>query len=491
MDPSFGTQGKVTADFGELYDYAYAATIQPDGRIVVAGRSGASEWYAAMAVARFNTDGTLDASFGDGGQVITIIGAEADEAHAVLVQPDGKVLVGGSTYSGTAENFALARYDADGSLDPLFGSGGIVTTPMSDSPDEVRGMALLPDGRILAVGYSWVGSIGAFAVARYLSDGTLDATFGAGGKVNTPLGTSYAGARDVVLLPDGRFVVAGSSVPGSDSNATLVRYNADGSVDNTFGVAGAVTTHMTSAQDVIWKIHLLPSGGLLVAGSSGTNMFVARYDAEGTLDGAFGTDGIVTTDLTSAIAECGLAVQADDKILVAANAHVGGDNDVALVRFTVDGVLDPTFGGDGLVTTAFGNAADYAHAVAIQSDHRIVIAGSGFVGMGHGTDFILARYLTDLHVGVIDAETGISASFIYPDPLDDKATFSYALSRDASVTLRVIDVNGRSVRTLLSDARRSSGEQREVLDLTGLAAGHYTLVLSGAEGAVCVRVVKR
>src|SRR5436190_6371714 len=156
LDPSFGTQGKVTADFGELYDYAYAATIQPDGRIVVAGRSGASEWYAAMAVARFNTDGTLDASFGDGGQVITIIGAEADEAHAVLVQPDGKVLVGGSTYSGTAENFALARYDADGSLDPLFGSGGIVTTPMSDSPDEVRGMALLPDGRILAVGYSWV-----------------------------------------------------------------------------------------------------------------------------------------------------------------------------------------------------------------------------------------------------------------------------------------------------------------------------------------------
>lgn len=211
LDSSFGTGGTVIMDFsGGSVDRAFALTIQPDGKIVVAGDSDAN-----FALARYNPDGTLDASFGNGGKVITTFGG-ADAASAVALQPDGKIVVAGQSDNGTSIDFALARYNPDGSLDTSFGSGGKVATNFTGgSDDAASAVAIQFDGKIVVAG----DSEGAFAVARYNPDGTLDTTFGTGGKVTTDLG-----GEDVIhalaLQPDGQIVVVGESA----GDFALVRY---------------------------------------------------------------------------------------------------------------------------------------------------------------------------------------------------------------------------------------------------------------------------
>src|SRR5947209_5776224 len=269
LDATFGTGGRVLTDFGGGAG-ARALALQADGRIVVAGlsRVGVGDDFA---LARYNPNGSLDSSFGSGGRVLTDFGLD-DEARAVVLQADGKIVVAGG--SGGAF-FALARYNADGTLDPSFGSEGRVCTNVGGR-DGARALALQSDGKIVVAGFSDVVGFG-FALARYNPDGSLDPSFGSGGRVLTG---GVALARGLALQSDGKIVVAGFSDAGGGQDFALARYNPDGTLDLTFGTGGKVTTDFGGFDDA-FALALPTDGKIVVAGSDGSDFALARYETRG------------------------------------------------------------------------------------------------------------------------------------------------------------------------------------------------------------------
>jgi uncharacterized delta-60 repeat protein len=404
LDPTFGTAGKVTTDFFDGDDDVFAVAIQPGGKIVVAGLAQISSEDSDFALARYNRDGSLDTSFGDDGKVTTDFFGFAEAAIAVALQPDGKIVAVGGTGFGFAFDFALARYNRDGSLDTSFGDGGKVTTDFFGGADQARAVAIQPGGKIVVAGLVRLSSEDFdFALARYNRDGSLDTSFGDGGKVTTDFFGFSDTASAVAIQPGGKIVVAGSAqVSSEDYDFALARYNRDGSLDTRFGDGGKVTTDFFAAVDNVTAVALQPGGRIVAAGgafniSTGNDFALARYNRDGSLDTSFGDGGKVTTDffgfggVDSATA---VALHTGGRI-VAAGAAGGSSGilDFALARYNRDGSLDTSFGDSGKVTTDFFGGFDEATAVALQPGGRIVAAGFAVDG-STDSDFALARYVS-------------------------------------------------------------------------------------------------
>lgn len=389
LDTAFAGDGTVLTDFGGN-DSAADVAVQSDGRIVSVGTTfDSSGSEGDFALTRHNADGSLDTTFGGDGRVTTAVnnlpsneGLQWSEAHAVAVQPDdGNIVVAGSSWRGP-ENccwFTLVRYRAsDGSLDTSFGNGdGRVFTDFG-VPEEATDVVALPGGKIVAAGS--VG--GEAAVARYNADGSLDTTFGGDGMVTTDLAPSLQEGGDLRALavqPDGKIVVAGE-VGSTRFDFVLVRYNTDGSLDTGFGTNGIQRTDFGD-YDSAEALAVQPDGKIVAAGSSGGRAALARYNTNGTLDPGFDGNGLVLTPGGGAE---DMKLQGDGRIVVAGSGP-GGFN---VLRYNTDGGLDSGFGNGGRVATSFGGS-DAAHGVALQSDGRIVAAGQG----GPDDDFALARYL--------------------------------------------------------------------------------------------------
>lgn len=404
LDLSFGSGGSVVTDLGSTED-GRAVAIQPDGRIILAG-SGLNGTNADFALVRYLLDGTLDPTFGAAGKVYTDFGGNRfDYGRAIAIQPDGRIVVAGqSAFSGNMTDFGLARYHPDGSLDTSFDGDGKVITDFGPI-DLAAAIALLPDGRIVAAGYTLNGANMDFAVARYNSDGSPDASFDGDGKVHTDFGGAESGAA-LAIQVDGRIVLAGSIVnPDLNiSDFALVRYNSDGSLDTTFGEQGMVATDF-GGRDEVNDLALQADGRIIVVGTSEFRFAVARYNSDGSLDSAFDGDGRITEnfgagnppfDKHSAHA---VAVQPDGRIIVSgiSNSNVG------LVRYNPDGSLDLGFGADGRVTSDLGGN-EHGYDVALQPDGRIVVGGSRDV------DLMLTRFENGSSTGVVTLNVAATAN---------------------------------------------------------------------------------
>jgi uncharacterized delta-60 repeat protein len=392
LDTSFGTGGKVVTAIGS-YDYAKSVAIQSDGKIVAAGVSfnGIDDDFA---LARYNIDGSLDTTFGIGGKVTTAIGTSYDHARSIAIQSDGKIVAAGLTSNGIDDDFALVRYNIDGSLDTSFGIGGKVTTAIGSSDDKAYSLAIQSDGKIVAAGDSFNDRRSQFALVRYEADGSLDTSFGTSGKVTTAIG-SRAELDSIALQGDGKIVAAGFSSSGRKDNFALARFNVDGSLDASFGIGGKVTTAIGSSDDFVKSIALQSNGKIVVAGISynGVRRYfaLARYNVDGSLDTSFGSDGKVITAIGSSEDYVqSIAIQGNGKIVAVGLSFNGSEYDFALARYNVDGSLDISFGIGGKVITAIGSSDDNAYSVAIQSDGKIVAAGSS--GVVDGINFALVRY---------------------------------------------------------------------------------------------------
>jgi uncharacterized delta-60 repeat protein len=403
LDPTFDGDGRVTTNLLPV-DEARGVAVQADGRIVAAGVAICPPCATPFtphlfALARYNRDGSLDPTFDGDGKVTTDFDAREDEAFGVAIQADGKIIAAGSAFGPEAQDFALARYNPDGSLDSTFDGDGMVTSDFAGGADEARGVVTQADGKIVAAGVATVAGTHDFAVARFNVDGSLDPTFGLGGKVTTDFDFDRDEVRGLVLQADGRIVAAGvANITGpgdgpSIDNFALARYNPDGSLDTTFDGDGLMTTRFASGSAEAHAVDIQGDGRIVAAGSaisSGAPAFaLARYDGAGALDPTFDGDGKVTTRFAGFGDEAhGVAIQGDGKIVAAGLAcsgcFAGGDFGVA--RYNTDGSLDTIFSGDGLVMTDFGFADDQAFAVALQGDGKIVAAGVA------GGDFALARY---------------------------------------------------------------------------------------------------
>jgi uncharacterized delta-60 repeat protein len=281
-DNSFNSTGKVLTNFGGS-DTATAVAIDFNDKIVVAGSSNAGGTYD-FAVARYNVDGTLDTTFNGIGRVLTDFGG-GDFATSAVIQSDGKVVVGGlSDASGLAYDFALARYNTNGSLDLTFNATGKVLTDFSGSGsvDRLEALAIQSDGKIVAAGDSFANGPSSFAVARYTTTGTLDGAFNGTGKVLTTFTSGNATAQAVTLQPDGRIVAAGWFDDGNREGPdfALARYNTDGTPDRTFNVTGRAVTDF-GGFDIAYAVGIQADGKIIAAGFSnvnGTSDFaLARY----------------------------------------------------------------------------------------------------------------------------------------------------------------------------------------------------------------------
>jgi uncharacterized delta-60 repeat protein len=385
LDTTFGGDGRVLTSFSIRGDAAESVAIQSDGKIVAAGFVGNFTSAFKFALARYNTDGSLDTSFSGDGEVLTSFTGTIDIAQGVVIQPDGKIVAaGGAGVFSNNPSFALARYNSDGSLDTTFSSDGKLTTDFTDRYDAANDVVLQTDGKIVAAG----DSRNDFALARYNSDGSLDTTFGGDGKVTTNF-PNGGFVSSVGLLATGEIVVAGECFCVNGAFG-LALYNTDGSLHTSFGGNGKVTTDFTKGEDWIESVAVQADGRIVAGGVAGYSadpkFALARYHADGSLDLIFGRRGKRMTDFTKGDDFLGgIAIQSDGKIVAAGE----GLYDFAVARYGIHGRLDMSFGGDGKVRTDFGGS-DGAASVAIQADGKIVAAGRS--GSEHGR-FALARYL--------------------------------------------------------------------------------------------------
>jgi len=394
LDLTFDNDGKVTTDFSGGIDLGRSVAIQQDRKIIVVGRM-TNSGNADFAVARYNVDGSLDLGFGIGGKVNTDFDLGDDEAFAVVLQFDGKIVVAGSSFSNSGTyDFALARYNFDGALDLSFGNGGKVVTDFAGDSDEARAVAIQSDGKIVAAGNMFNSTTATdFAVARYNPDGSLDTSFGLNGKVNTDFFSSDEDeAFAVVIRSDEKIILAGKRFNGDDTDFAIARYNPDGSLDNSFSNDGQVITDINGHDDEALGVALQTDGKIVVVGgndSTGNRLYdfvIARYTDDGHLDNSFSFDGIVTTDFATDFDEAAaVTIQLDGKIIAAGVSNVGTVGNFALARYEADGTLDGSF---GRIVTDFGGS-DAALGVALQADGKIVAAGYMF------GEFAIARYEGD------------------------------------------------------------------------------------------------
>jgi uncharacterized delta-60 repeat protein len=283
-DSSFGTNGNVITTIGSEKNVGYSLTIQSDGKILVAGYS--MDVTSKVALLRYNTDGSLDSSFDGDGKVTTQVGSVDDVGFSVSVQPDGKILVAGYSSNGSDYDFALVRYNAKGSLDSNFDEDGKVTNAIGSGDDLSFSSAIQADGKILVAGRSFNGSDYDFALIRYNTNGSLDSSFERNGIVTTPIGSSQDLPWSVTTQSNGKIVVAGEYDNGSDYDFAMVRYNTNGSLDSSFEGDGIVTTDFSGANNAAQSVTIAADGKIILAGTAYTTQSVfaiARYNGDAAL----------------------------------------------------------------------------------------------------------------------------------------------------------------------------------------------------------------
>ena len=365
--------------------------------------------------------GDLVTSFGTGGKVTTDFSGENDASNSITIDATGNILVAGSTrdFSGH-RNFALVRYMSDGQLDPSFGNGGKVTTDFSGSSDSSYSITTDQAGNILLGGDANSGITNTnfdFALARYTSNGQLDPSFGIGGKITTDFSGRSDRGYSITIDEAGNILLggeAGNNLNDSisrDLDFALARYTSDGQLDPSFGIGGKVTTDFSGgSSDRGRSITTDAAGNILIGGYTRSiitdaDFALVRYTSDGQLDPSFGNGGKVTTNFNGNNDDLGQSIIIDTagNILIGGHAGNGSNNDFAIARYTSNGQLDTSFGNGGKVTTSFSESLfESGKSLTLDVAGNILVVGTA-QNSGTFDDFALVRYTSN---GQLDTSFG-------------------------------------------------------------------------------------
>lgn len=481
LDNSFNTTGFVNNHSVGQQDVYNKIVVQPDGKIVAVGSN--VEDNTGVLFARYNTDGSLDNTFGTGGYVEFISGPATDRCYSLALQNDGKIVgVGSSTVQGS-EHMVLWRLNSNGTFDDTFGNEGFLQ-PDYMYTSRLYDVTIQPDGKIVAVG-SWEGKSNIeFLVIRLYDDGGFDETFGFfPGIAHEFISFDESEAKAVKLLNDGSLLVAGSSYFEDDnSNLCLAKYTSTGYLDTTFGpnsqgFTGLILENVTIGEDIA----LADDGDIVVAGSYNTNnsntfsAIIAKFNTDGNnTDGGFGTNNGYSLLGTAG---------ANALVIEDNNTIIFGMENGLIGRVNPNGNSDLTFGNQGYLA-AIGNNGTIK-SVALQSDGKLLAAGSA------NTNFLVARY-TNLVLGVVDFTANNAGISAYPNPVSNQLTLDYTLLKDEVLSINLYDMQGKLVCNFASNKTTAKGQHVETLTLPGnLAAGSYVLSLSNNTGNAAIQIVKQ
>jgi uncharacterized delta-60 repeat protein len=380
-------------------DRGAEVAIQTDGKIVVLGHSN-NGINDDVLVARYNTNGTLDGTFGTGGFVLYDSGGN-ERGLGLALQSDGKIIAVGYTYVGIQRDVLVLRYNSNGTLDGTFGTGGVVTYSSAGAFTDIGfGVGVQSDGKIVVVGETSNGINQDALVLRYQTNGLLDNTFGTAGVFRyAGPGINMDRAFAMAIQTDGKILVVGASVVLTKDDVLLFRLNTNGTLDATFGTGGVVTYSGTGDNfDYGNALALQTDGRIVVLGASSNGLafdiLLLRYDADGTLDNTFGTGGVVVYGDAGNLNDYGygLVIQSDGRIVITGYSQGATSSDLLAARFRWNGTLDTTFGANGVFTwNGTGNGTDYGQGIALQSDSKLVI--TGFSHNGVNEDLLVMRLM--------------------------------------------------------------------------------------------------
>jgi len=420
LDTSFGSGGKVIYGYEGTSTVTRGAAVQPDGKMVVVGFTASGSRDDVFTVSRFNVNGSPDTSFSDDGIVTDRFSNESldnSQANSVVVQPDGKILVAGRGKSGAKSALGLARFNPDGSYDTTFDGDGKANIAVSSSVDsEAWKMTLQPDGKIVLAGIVRPTEITTYSVvARINPNGSPDTTFSDDGFITYQESISSPGPN-VFVQPDGkiRFV----TVYGQ--GMTILRYNTDGTLDTTFGSNGAIVGLPGGTFEFQPDGKIVIGTTYVYYSDFSSDFKIYRFNADGSRDTSFGSNGEVLISVGDGFDSFGtLTLQPDGKIVAAGirfpGSPSGNNGDLALARLNADGSPDSTFGTGGTVISAIGDGTDIPVKLIVRSNGKIFVAGVATrtysINAGRG---MLVTYRGDLNVADFDGDTRTDISIFRP-----------------------------------------------------------------------------
>lgn len=484
LDPTFGTNGIATTSFLTYASECKAMVAQNDGKIILGGQYLAAG-QGNMAFARYNTNGTLDNGFGTAGKANIAFTNSNVTLAAVRLLSNGKILAAGNSDNKPT----IVRLNANGTVDNSFGTSGVVN--FDGGLVALSDMMVLPDGKIVGCGIADLGAGKLFAAFRRNADGSADNTFGtANGFAYANIGNQPTLTR-MAVQTDGKILLTGTVYTNASTvyDLVLYRFTASGMPDTGFGTNGKVSSVLStnSAYELGNAIAVQSDGKIVVAGriaNSGPTVFViVRYNSNGSIDTGFGTNGSIKINYFNSLDEAkAVAIQSDGKILVAGTALNGSVRELALARLTGSGTLDNSFGTGGKTTTPIGTKV-FGEAMTILPNGKIAVAGSATVS--NLSQFAVARYFSGLAVGTAEQDAGFDGLQVYPNPVQagETVTLRFKLDENKPCIFHLLGPDGRLIRAYTPQTL-AAGEYQLFFDLpNGLPAGRYVLQ-AGTESGV-------
>jgi uncharacterized delta-60 repeat protein len=451
LDSTFGVNGSVLSDFYGT-DRCRNAAVQSDGKIILVGYADSNSPFTTnFLTARYTEDGLPDSTFSSDGFDSTGISDYLDMAETVGVQQDGKIIVAGLVVStNNAQAFGALRYNSDGTPDTTFGQGGKTSTPFGNLGVNCRGLAFTPAGKIIIGGYATGNSLD-LALVRYDANGSHDSTFGNGGVILVPMNEKQM-VLSIAVQPDDKVLVSGfhslsSVLGGYPGSFLLARFNPDGTADSTFNGNGLVLDSVSghSANSMI----LLNDGKIIAGGNvyyQGTDNFaLAKYNSDGSPDSTFGINGRVMTILGNDLSRVeSIALQPDGKILVAGYAAMYYQH-FTLLRYHSNGGIDSSFGTNGVVANNIGTVSA-AYDVLVQPSGKIIVSGTSGTTT---SDFGMARYAPNFSASIPAVKK--SDVVVAPNPLTEMSRIIFENPGSSPVTFFLYDMTGRLVEKAVTN----------------------------------------